>query len=181
LSWDDTRTSKFLSLILRHKPDTVGIKLDRNGWADVSGLIAACNQHDCPLSRDTLERIVQENSKKRFHFNEDRTKIRAAQGHSTEVDLGYKNCEPPDILYHGTAGRFLESIRQAGLQKQARHHVHLTENIDTASSVGKRYGKLALLSVNARQMHLDGHLFFLSENGVWLTDSVPTVYISFPI
>lgn len=180
MSWDDIRVSKFLALVLRHKPETIGIELDAHGWADVAELIEAARQFGCPLTLERLHGIVESNDKKRFQFNDDRIKIRAAQGHSTDVDLELNRANPPDVLYHGTASRFLDSIRSTGLAKQKRHHVHLSSEVKTAISVGGRYGKPVVLKVDSRQMVADGYVFFLSENGVWLTDSVPVAYLTFP-
>lgn len=180
MTWDDIRLSKFLALVLRHKPEDIGLTLDENGWAEVDELILAARQKGCPLDRHRLKNIVVINDKKRFQYNDDETKIRAAQGHSTNVDLGLRPVQPPELLYHGTASRFIESIKQGGLRKQNRHHVHLSAHIRTAIEVGKRYGKPVVLNVNSRQMFSDGYQFFLSDNGVWLTDHVPVQYIEFP-
>jgi len=178
--WDDTKVSKFLAFVLRHRPEEIGIELDSAGWVSVDELIAGCVAKGCPLTRARLDSIVKESDKQRFHFNDNQTKIRAAQGHSAQVDLELQPSEPPDVLYHGTASRFLASIEKQGLQKQGRQHVHLSTNIGTASSVGKRYGKPVVLTVDSRRMQDDGCLFFVSENGVWLTDHVPAEYITFP-
>lgn len=173
-------TSKFLALVLRHKPETIGLELDESGWVSIDDLLAALSRHGKPLELQQLHDIVENNDKKRFAISEDGKKIRASQGHSLKVDLGYQQAHPPDVLYHGTATRFIASIKETGLIKQNRLHVHLSESIDTASSVGRRYGTLVLLEIDARRMHADGCAFYLSANGVWLTDSVPADYISFP-
>ena len=175
-----TRTSKFLSLVLRHEPEKIGLKLDAAGWADVDELLFACRMHGHPIERGELEEIVATNEKKRFAFSDDGRKIRASQGHSIEVSLGYTPQVPPARLFHGTATRFLDSIRRDGLLKGERHHVHLSAEEATARIVGQRHGRPAILVVKAESMVAAGHAFFLSENGVWLTDHVPTVFIEFP-
>jgi len=175
-----TKTSKLLSLVLRHEPEHIGIQLDANGWVEVETLLTALNRHGRPLSRPELEEIVETNEKKRFAFNEDGSRIRASQGHSVEVSLGYVPQDPPERLFHGTATRFIPSIRAEGLRKSGRHHVHLSADAETAHKVGQRHGKPAILIVQARAMQRAGHAFFLSDNGVWLTDHVPVEFIEFP-
>ncbi len=165
--------SKFLSLVLRHKPETIGLVLDENGWADVKELVSKMGN----LTIETLEKIVETNDKKRFAFNEDKTKIRASQGHSLKINLDLKPVEPPEVLYHGTADKFVEVIKSTGIKKQSRSHVHLSSNFDTAVNVGQRHGKPVVLEVKAKKMHQDGYKFYLSENNVWLTDFVPSEYI----
>jgi len=172
------KLSKFLSLILRHKPETIGIQLDENGWTDVQLLLQKMQVSGKTMDLTTLQAVVANNDKKRFAFSEDGTKIRANQGHSLKVQLGYKPQTPPAILYHGTVEKFLGSIFQTGLDKRKRHHVHLSSEIATATNVGKRRGKPVILTIDAAQMQADGYPFFLSENGVWLTDKVPVKYIS---
>ncbi len=167
--------SKLLSLVLRHKPETIGIELDKNGWADVSELLSKIGRN---ISMDLLEEIVATSDKKRFAFNDAKTKIRANQGHSINVDVELKVVTPPKILYHGTADRFLESIMAKGLEKGNRLHVHLSENYDTATKVGIRHGKPLILKIDAEKMNNDGYKFYLSANNVWLTDFVPVKYIS---
>lgn len=177
---NDFKVSKFLSYVLRHKPEKLGVTLDPNGWVDVDELLAKAAQNGKAISKEQLERVVANNDKKRFAFSEDRTKIRASQGHSVGVELGYSSAVPPEILYHGTADRFLESIKNFGLQKQSRQHVHLSATLETASAVGKRHGRLVVLGIRAAEMQRDGFEFYLSANNVWLTDTVPTKYIEFP-
>ncbi len=155
-----TKTSKFISLILRHKPETINIKLDDNGCANVEDLLEKMSKKGHHLQFDDLVYIVKNNNKKRFIFNEDQTKIRANQGHSIPVELNLESIEPPPILYHGTATRFIESIQEKGLIKGNRQHVHLSADLDTASQVGKRHGKLVILQVKATEMHQQGHSFF---------------------
>ena len=174
-----TSTSKFLSLLLRHQPEAVGLALDASGWADVTDLIARCNQHGHLLTMASLEEIVTTNEKKRFAFNADKSKIRASQGHSIEIDLQLTPQVPPAILYHGTATRFVASIKAQGLLAGSRQHVHLSANLETASKVGQRHGKPIVLEVRAGDMHHAGLAFYQSENGVWLTEHVPVEFIKF--
>ncbi len=171
-------TSKFLSLVLRHKPEEIGLQLDENGWASVDELIEKVNAKGNKIDINLLNEIVETNDKKRFAFNDDKTKIRASQGHSIEIDLDLHPSLPPDILYHGTATRFVESILKEGLTKQQRQHVHLSDKLATATAVGARHGKPTILIVGAKQMQEDGFLFYKSENNVWLTDNVEVKYIS---
>ena len=171
--------SKFLSLVLRHKPDTIGIVLDRNGWVSVEELLAKSADYGLRLSRTELEEIVETNDKKRFAFSEDKTRIRANQGHSVEVELELEAAEPPERLFHGTVERFLGSIRTEGLKKMNRHHVHLSKDKETAEKVGDRRGEAIILTISSGDMFKDGYTFYLSENRVWLTDTVPVKYINF--
>lgn len=166
--------SKFLSLVLRHKPEEIGLQLDESGWADVEELIA---KSDIRFTKEDLFEIVATSDKQRFALNEDRTKIRANQGHSIEVDLGLPPAVPPDLLYHGTAADTVDVIRKDGIQRMSRQYVHLSTVKDTAVQVGGRHGKPVILTVRAGEMHADGLLFYLSENKVWLTDYVPAKYI----
>jgi putative RNA 2'-phosphotransferase len=175
-----TRTSKFLSLVLRHEPQRIGLILDPSGWVEVEALLTACRHHGMPIERADLEEVVATNEKKRFAYSDDGQRIRASQGHSIEVSLGYTPQSPPSQLFHGTATRFLDSIRKDGLNKRERHHVHLSADAETAQKVGQRHGKPAILIVLAEAMHSRGHTFFLSENGVWLTEQVPVEFIEFP-
>lgn len=173
-------TSKFLSLVLRHQPEVVGIALDSSGWVDVEELLAACAKHGRRITPEQLRHVVESSDKKRFAFSEDGKRIRASQGHSVEVELGYEPAEPPEILFHGTAERFLDSIRTQGLTRQARHHVHLSETAQTATAVGHRHGKPVVLRIKSGEMHRRGVEFFRSANGVWLVDAVPPSDIEFP-
>lgn len=175
------KVSKFLSLVLRHKPETIGLTLDEQGWADTKALIEKATQHHIPLTLNQLKTVVETNDKRRFSFNDDFSKIRANQGHSLQVNLGLKEEQPPARLFHGTAERNLESIKQQGLIKGQRHHVHLSIDSDTAKRVGMRYGKPAILTIAAQQMYDDGFKFYVSENGIWLTDFVLPKYITFPM
>lgn len=174
---ETTRISKFLSLVLRHQPAEIGLALDENGWAAVDELLERLEIKGMRLDRTSLEHIVATNNKKRFAFNDDGTKIRASQGHSIEVELGYTPQTPPVILYHGTTEKNLEAILKEGLHRRGRQHVHLSADTETATKVGQRHGKPVVLQVMAGEMHKTGHKFFLSENGVWLTTEVPTNYL----
>ncbi|QEC41723.1 RNA 2'-phosphotransferase [Pseudobacter ginsenosidimutans] len=170
--------SKFMSLVLRHKPETIGLHLDEQGWAAVDELIEKMNEKGAGVDKAIIRQIVDTNDKKRFAFNEDQSRIRASQGHSIDVDLGLEPVTPPDILYHGTAVRFLEAILQDGLLKQNRQHVHLTALKETAIAVGSRHGKPVVLEVNASEMTKAGYEFYLSANNVWLVEIVLPEYIS---
>jgi len=173
-----TAISKFLSYVLRHEPTAVGIMLDAGGWVAVDVLLDACTQHGRPLSRVELDEIVATSSKRRFALSDDGQRIRANQGHSTAVELGYAPAEPPDVLFHGTVGRVLPSIRAHGLQRMERHHVHLSSDEATARAVGGRRGKPVILRIDARAMREAGYVFFVTPNGVWLTDTVPPSFVS---
>ncbi|MGF1600559.1 MAG: RNA 2'-phosphotransferase [Thermosynechococcaceae cyanobacterium] len=172
-----TSISKFLRLILRHKPETIGLTLDGNGWVAISALLEAAHKHHCSISRQELDEVVFTNDKQRFAFSFDGLKIRANQGHSIVVDVELKPVQPPELLFHGTVARFLDSIQAEGLCKMERQHVHLSATTDTAISVGSRRGQPILLQIASEKMHKDGYLFFQSRNGVWLTDKVPWRYI----
>jgi putative RNA 2'-phosphotransferase len=176
----NTKTSKFLSLVLRHRPEEIGLTLRNDGWVLVSELLAACANHGFKLTAETLEEVVRTNEKQRFSFSDDRLMIRANQGHSVNVDLGLQTLKAPPVLYHGTAERFILSIKEQGLIKGKRHHVHLSENREIAIEVGRRYGRPIVLTIASERMNKDGHLFFRSANGVWLTEHVPVNYITFP-
>lgn len=172
------RIGKYISLILRHEPAKVGLVLDDAGWASVDDLLAGLAKNGKRLSFDSLRDIVETNDKQRYSFNEDMTRIRANQGHSLNLDLKLEVAEPPEVLYHGTATRFLTDINEKGLLKRNRHHVHLSAEKTTAENVGRRHGKPVILAVSAGAMHRHGFEFYCSENGVWLTDHVPPKYFS---
>jgi putative RNA 2'-phosphotransferase len=174
------KTSKFLSLVLRHKPELIGITLDLAGWVSVSELLRACEAHGRRLTLGQLREVVAGNDKRRFSFSEDGQRIRANQGHSLPVELGYSPAAPPGTLYHGTVRKFLPSISAEGLKKGARHHVHLSPDEETARRVGGRRGEPVLIKVESGRMHRDGHEFFRSANGVWLTEHVPPEYLVLP-
>jgi len=168
------KVSKRLSYLLRHNPQALKLDMDTNGWVPVSQLISSGE-----FTMDSIEKAVKENNKKRFEFSSDKKKIRARQGHSIEIDLGYKPVKPLDLLYHGTATKSLKFIWKDGLKKMNRHAVHLSKDIITAENVGKRHGKVIVLMIDAKKMHENGHEFFLTENGVWFTDNVPFEYIRY--
>lgn len=174
---ENTKISKFLSLVLRHQPETIGIELDENGWTNIETLIEKSSKKGLHFDREILNHIVETNAKKRFAFNDSNDKIRANQGHSIEVELGYAPQKPPTVLYHGTGQKSVNSIKLTGLEKRQRQQVHLSKDIETAIAVGQRHGKPFIFEVLAEQMYNDKHEFFLSDNGVWLTDNVPTKYL----
>ncbi len=171
--------SKFLSLVLRHKPEEIGISMDANGWVDVDELIEKCTSRNMYLDFETLEEVVLTNDKQRFAFNDEYTKIRANQGHTVNVDLEFEPTKPADFLYHGTVEKYLTNIKSNGLQKMKRLHVHLSKDLETAIKVGSRRGQPIILKINASKMHEDGYPLYLSKNGVWLCDEVPVEYIEF--
>ena len=170
------KLSVFISLVLRHNPDAAHITLDEHGWANVEELLAGINDTGRKINMDILEEIVATDNKQRYSFNQNKTLIRANQGHSIPVDVELKEQEPPEYLYHGTATRFLDSIMNEGLKPMSRLYVHLSKDIDTALKVGKRHGKPVILKVYSGNMHRDGYKFYLSENGVWLTKKVDRKY-----
>ncbi|MFZ6721995.1 RNA 2'-phosphotransferase [Undibacterium sp. Ji49W] len=170
--------SKFLSFILRHQPETIGIELDEQGWTSISKLIEQARLHGKSIKLDDIEEAVKTSDKQRFAISEDGQKIRANQGHSVKVDLALPEVAPPEILFHGTASRFIASIMKEGLRPGSRHHVHLSAKQETARTVGTRHGVPVILTVRAKDMHDAGHTFFLSANGVWLCDTVPPQYLT---
>jgi len=170
------RISKFLSLVLRHKPQAIDLHLNENGWADTNELLNKMATRGKTITLDQLQYVVENNDKKRFTFNDDQTKIRANQGHSIDIQLNLEAQTPPEMLYHGTATRFLDAIFEKGLIKGKRQHVHLSADTETATKVGKRHGKLAILVVQSGKMHEAGFEFYLSKNEVWLTDHIPSEY-----
>ncbi|GAA4348073.1 RNA 2'-phosphotransferase [Hymenobacter saemangeumensis] len=174
---ETTQISKYLSLVLRHKPEMIGLALDENGWTDVPTLLHALSRRQITLSLADLRHVVATNNKQRFAFNDDQTRIRANQGHSVEVALGYEEKQPPALLYHGTTVRYVGDILEEGLKKQSRHHVHLSADEATARTVGQRRGKPIVLGVKAAEMAAAGHSFYQSANGVWLTEHVPPAFI----
>jgi putative RNA 2'-phosphotransferase len=172
--------SKFLSFVLRHHPEEIGISLDSSGWANIADLIALTQNRKQPLTEELILEIVATNDKQRFALSSDGLRIRASQGHSVAIDLQLLPQTPPDILYHGTATRFLESIQQQGLLPGTRQHVHLSADQNIALQVGQRHGKPFVLTVNALKMHESGCEFYRSDNGVWLVAAVPAEFIAFP-
>lgn len=170
------RASRFLSLVLRHKPEAVDITLDEYGWADVEALLQRISKRH-PLTMEQLEEIVRTDDKQRYSFNDDKTKIRANQGHSIPVDVELAECEPPELLYHGTGKKYFDGIVESGLVPKSRLYVHLSKDIDTAKSVGVRHGTPVIFTVMSGRMFKDGYLFYCSRNGVWLTKHVPPKYL----
>ena len=169
-------TSKYISLILRHKPETIGITLDEHGWANVNELISGiAKTHE--MNMDILEEIVASDEKQRYSFNEDKTLIRANQGHSIPVDVELEETVPPEILWHGTGEKYSASIDEQGLIPKSRLYVHLSKDEETATKVGLRHGKLVMYKVHSAEMQKDGYKFYLSKNGVWLTKEVPVKYL----
>lgn len=175
---ENKKISKFLSLILRHQPETINLGLDENGWADINELITKSAKNRMHFTLEELNEIVETNNKKRFAFNEDKTKIRANQGHSIDIDLALIALQPPEFLYHGTAEVNIASIREKGIERRSRQHVHLSSDKETALKVGMRHGKPVILTIRTGKMFEEGIKFYLSDNGVWLTDFVDAKYIS---
>jgi len=174
---DSVSASKFLSLLLRHRPETIGLELDAQGWADIDAIVELSASGSTPLTRALIERIAATSDKWRFAISADGSRIRANQGHSLAVDIGLATAVPPTLLYHGTAMRFLDSIRAQGLLRGSRQHVHLSADEATAVKVGARHGKPVVLVVASGEMHSQGFVFHRSDNGVWLTDHVPPPYL----
>jgi len=170
---DLVKFSRFLSLVLRHQPETIGIKLDEQGWIDLELLIRQMCYHGHDCDRELIEQIIANNTKQRFAISADGQSIRARQGHSVAVDLGLVSQSPPATLYHGTAQRYIPAILRSGLKKMTRQHVHLSVNLEVAKQVGGRHGKPVILIIHALKMFQSGFHFYLSENGVWLTEHVP--------
>lgn len=174
---DVVRLSKRLSNWLRHNPEAIGVTMDGAGWVLVEDLMHQAAAHGRGFSREQLDRVVAENNKRRFEFDDSGTLIRARQGHSVPVDLGYEPAEPPPVLYHGTGERTLGLIWNEGLRPMNRHAVHLSVDVETAHNVGSRHGKPAVLAVDAARMRADGYTFYVTGNGVWLADAVPVEYL----
>lgn len=172
---DDTRISKLISLVLRHKPEELNLNMDSHGWVSTAELVNAIN-NKTRFTMSDLERIVAQDNKQRYSFNDDKSCIRANQGHSIKVDVDLKETVPPDVLYHGTATRFTPSINKEGLIPKSRLYVHLSKDIETATNVGKRHGEVYIYTIDTKHMYEDGCKFYLSENGVWLTDKVHPKY-----
>jgi putative RNA 2'-phosphotransferase len=172
-----TKISKFLSLILRHAPETVGLKLEDDGWVKVDELIAACAKNGRTFTLNELQEVVETNDKKRFAFDESGNKIRASQGHSVKVEIEFEEKTPPAILYHGTAEKNVRLILEKGLQKMRRHHVHLSADTETARKVGVRQGKPVIFAVDTVKMLENNCSFFVSANGVWLVENVPPEFL----
>lgn len=175
---NSTKIGKYICLILRHKPDIIGIELDKNGWAETDRLIEGVKKKYPDFNMEKLEYIVKTDNKQRYSLSEDKKKIRARQGHSIDVDVELKKVQPPEFLYHGTARRFLFSIMKNGIVSGSRLYVHLSPDEETAEKVGSRHGEPAVLKINAKEMENSGYTFYLSENGVWLTKFVPAEYFT---
>jgi len=174
---DLTKVSKYLSLILRHKPEVIGITLDKHGWANTKELIEGINKQQ-DFNMKMLEEIVRNDNKQRYSFNEDKTLIRANQGHSINVDVELEEKEPPEFLYHGTGMKYVGSINRIGLLPKTRLYVHLSETYEIAIEVGKRHGEPKVYQIKAKNMYKDGYKFYLSKNGVWLTKEVSPKYFN---
>jgi putative RNA 2'-phosphotransferase len=172
--------SKFLSLVLRHKPGTIGLELDPGGWAEVDELVAKARGAGVPLSRERIEAIIAQSDKPRFSLSAGGERIRANYGHSIPVYLGLEPRHPPATLYHGTARRFLGSIKEKGLESRGRNYVHLSEDPRTARGVGGRHGKPVVLEIRAAEMHARGFSFYQSGEGMWLTEKVPPAFLGYP-
>ena len=175
------RVSKFLSLVLRHKPELIGLSVEHGGWVEVDELLSRARQAGVALDRELLEPVVKQNNKQRFSFSDDGLRIRAQYGHSIPVDLGITPLAPPEILFHGTAIRFLGAIKRRGLVSRKRNYVHLSSDQETAIMVGRRHGRPTLLTVGAGRMYERGFQFFCSAEGVWLTEKVPVEHLIFPV
>ena len=171
---NEVKLSRYLSYLLRHNPDDANLNMDKNGWVLVDELIKNTSNK---FTKDNLEHIVLNDKKTRYSFNDDKTKIRANQGHSINVDVELEEAIPPDILYHGTADRFIISIMKEGIKSQTRKHVHLSKDKETALEVGLRHGNAVILQINTKEMIKDGIKFYLSKNGVWLTNYIESKYI----
>jgi putative RNA 2'-phosphotransferase len=172
------RVSKYLSLHLRHQPERLGLNLAPGGWVEVDTFLDAARANGFPIARAELLRVVADNDKQRFSFDETGQRIRANQGHSVPVDLQLEPTTPPDALYHGTADRNVQAILKSGLARMSRHHVHLSATTETARRVGMRHGRPVVLAVDAAAMSRDGFVFYRSDNGVWLVDEVPAEYLT---
>ncbi len=169
--------SKYLSYLLRHRPEVANLNMDKQGWVSVAEIMHAMQKKASHFTFQTLEEVVRTNNKKRFAFNADKTKIRAHQGHSINIDLALPECCPPDILFHGTAVHSLPSIKKQGLKPQKRDHVHLSPDKETAYNVGIRHGQAVILLVDSQALYAAGHKFYHTENNVWLTAHIPPEYI----
>ena len=177
---EDKALSKYLSYVLRHAPDAGGIQLEPGGWVQIDRLLAGAASQGNPIERADFFNIVASSDKKRFTLSDDQTRVRAAQGHSIDVDLGLVPMKPPETLWHGTAETSVAAIQREGLLPGSRQHVHLSSDPDTARKVGMRHGKPVILTIQAGRAHQDGHAFWQADNGVWLTDPLPAQYLSMP-
>ncbi|TVT77147.1 MAG: RNA 2'-phosphotransferase [Denitromonas halophila] len=181
MSNQHSETSKLLSYVLRHKPQSIGLTLDREGWADIAALIVGALRSGYELDETLLRTVVESSDKKRFALSDDGLRIRAVQGHSMEgVSITYAEKAPPEVLYHGTATRFIKSIMREGLKPGERQYVHLSEDVQTATAVGQRYGEPVVLRIESLRMYQQGFKFFQAENEVWLTARVPASFVATP-
>ena len=169
-----------MSWALRHKPEAIGLVLQDNGWVGIDEFLQQAAKHGRGFTEEELREVVAQNNKQRFAIDEEQRLIRARQGHSTKVSLQFEERQPPEWLYHGTVAAAIDNIKADGLQKMKRHHVHLSPDQDTATQVGNRRGKAIILQIDSKRMSEDGYAFYLSENGVWLVEEVPSGYIVFP-
>ncbi|MBG2874353.1 RNA 2'-phosphotransferase [Proteus alimentorum] len=174
---DKVQISRFLSYILRHAPESIGLTLDHQGWGEISKLIPLAQKNGTPLTLELIKDVVKTNDKKRFAISEDGLFIRAVQGHSLKTTVDYQPIKPPTILYHGTATRFIDSIFEQGLMPNGRQYVHLSQEYKTAVNVGSRHGKAVVLTIDSEAMFSDGFEFYQADNGVWLTQTVPVKYL----
>jgi len=174
------RISRFLSYVLRHHPEAEGLSMDEHGWVMVDALLSTRGARKRCMTQDLLAHVVAENDKQRFEFDDSGDRIRARQGHSRAVEIGWNTAVPPEYLYHGTSIHAIPSIREQGLQKRNRHHVHLSVAPETAKNVGARHGQAVVLTIRTKEMYEAGHQFFISANGIWLVDAVPPEFIEFP-
>lgn len=174
---DYKKISKIMSYALRHKPEKLGIDVDKGGWTNMDKLVRALQDHFPDITYQIVVDVIQSNDKQRFTLSSNRDRVRAAQGHSLDVDLGYSTTRPPDRLFHGTSSNNYIGIMKHGINKGTRHHVHLSPDFETAKTVGSRKGKPLVLTIATNAMYADGYKFFKSDNGVWLTDFIPTQYI----
>ncbi|UTW62161.1 RNA 2'-phosphotransferase [bacterium SCSIO 12741] len=176
---NNKQISKLMSLVLRHQPEYIGVQLDEEGWLSIDELLAGMKRKGIRVDRKLLEEVVRTNDKQRFKISEDGNYIRANQGHSIEVNLDFVSTTPPEILFHGTVDRFIPAIRKEGLKRMSRNHVHLSADMQTAQKVGSRRGKPVLLRIKAADLFASGQPFYLSHNGVWLTQNISPEFIEF--
>ena len=172
-----TNISRYIALLLRHHPEKAGLCLDEHGWVEVEALIQGVRRRYPEVNRAVLDEIVARDSKQRYAYNQDKTCIRANQGHSIPVDVELKQALPPAILYHGTGEKYVESIQKIGLIPKSRLYVHLSTDIQTAIQVGKRHGQPVVYQIDTQQMIHDGFIFYISANHIWLTKAVPVQYL----
>ncbi|MFB5652563.1 RNA 2'-phosphotransferase [Leptospira wolffii] len=173
-----TKISKHISYVLRHNPDSIGLKLDSHGWADVKELISKSEDHGIYCSIETIHRILVQSKKSRFELSSNGKRIKAKHGHSIQVEIGLLPNFPPSILYHGTTLKNIESIKENGILRMSRVYVHLSTNPIEARKIGERHGKPLVFAIKAQEMHRNGYEFYISDNNIWLTKVVPKEFIS---